>query len=68
MQNEIEKIHIGDGDRMNEDIRQILIMTVAGILFCLAVTLLLLELKAVSNIERAAVVRNNAFWEEEIRE
>ncbi|MBQ3913258.1 MAG: hypothetical protein II694_09815 [Lachnospiraceae bacterium] len=53
---------------MNEDIRQILIMTVAGILFCLAVTLLLLELKAVSNIERAAVVRNNAFWEEEIRE
>ena len=48
---------------MNESIRQVLIMTVAGLLFCLAVTLLLLEIKAVTNIEKAAAVQNYAVWE-----
>lgn len=48
---------------MNESIKQVLIMAVAGILFCLAVTVLLLEIKAVSEMGKADAAQNYAVWE-----
>lgn len=48
---------------MNESIRQVLIMTVAGLLFCIAVTILLLEIKAVRGMEKATFVQEYVVWE-----
>ncbi|MBO4559609.1 MAG: hypothetical protein J5712_05955 [Lachnospiraceae bacterium] len=48
---------------MNESIRQVLIMTVAGLLFCIAVTILLLEIRALTVMEKAAVVQDQVVWE-----
>ena len=45
---------------MNESIKQGLIMAVAGILFCLAVTILMMELKAVTDMGKAAVIQSGA--------
>ena len=45
---------------MNESIKQGLIMAVAGILFCLAVTILMMELKAVTDMGKAAVIQAGA--------
>ncbi len=45
---------------MNESIKQGLIMTVAGILFCLAVTMLMMEMKAVADMGRAVSIQTGA--------
>ena len=51
---------------MNESIRQGLIMTVAGILFCIAVTMLMLELKAEKEFE--SLLDRCRRWDERVRQ
>ncbi len=46
---------------MNENIKQGLIMTVAGILFCLAVTILMMELKTVADMGKAASIQTGTI-------
>ena len=50
---------------MKDSIIQGLMSAVAGILFCIAVTLLLSELKAISDMERIADRNYGVVWEKD---